>query len=248
MDAEPRGTRIAAFLARCGVASRRKSEELVSAGRVRVNGAVATDLGRRVDPDSDRVEFDGQTLRLAEEHVTLLFHKPRLVLVSRGDRFGRKTVYDCLPPEFRPLAPRLVYAGRLDFESEGLLVMSTDGEVANRLTHPSRHHEKEYRVWLDRALTEAELLRLESGVFLEGRRTHRCRVAPAPAAAQEGPQYTVVLEEGRKRQVRLMIQSIGARVERLVRVRVGPFKLGDLGPGQWRRVEPEEFFTDSLFP
>jgi len=224
--------RIARFLARCGVAARRKAEEIVSAGRVRVNGQVATDLGRRIDPDRDVVDVDGQRLVLTEHQVTLIVNKPQGYLVSRGDPEGRKTVYDLLPAEWRAHSSRLVYAGRLDYTSEGLLVMTTDGDLANRLVHPSTHVEKEYVVHLDRGLTNMEIRRLREGVPIDDEPTLPCDVREDGHPGR----YVIVLVEGRNRQIRRMIETVVAKVAALKRVRIGRLLLGNLREGQWRRL------------
>lgn len=226
--------RIARYLARCGVASRRKSEDLILEGRVMVNGAPVTDLGTQIVPGVDRVEFDGRELELAEKEVTLAFHKPRRILVSRTGEKGRSTVYDCLPIAFAPLAPRLVYAGRLDFLSEGLLIMTTDGELANRLTHPSHRLEKEYHAWTDRELTAGEEQALRDGVELEDGLASVRSIRRLPP--RKGNAYAVVVEEGRNRLVRRLFASQGAQVERLVRMRIGRFSLKSLGVGEWRML------------
>lgn len=228
--------RIARFLAQCGVAARRKAEEIVAAGRVRVNGEVATDLGRRVDPARDVVDVDGQRLRLEQKHFTFIVNKPQGYLVSRGDPEGRRTVYDLLPPDLRDLGARLVYAGRLDYTSEGMLVMTTDGELANRLVHPSTHVEKEYIVHLDRGLTNVELRRLREGVPLDGEVTLPCDVREG----RHPGEYVIVLVEGRNRQIRRMIESVGAKVAALKRVRIGALELGNLREGYWKELSARE--------
>ena len=236
MTSEP--MRISRYLARCGVAARRKAEEIVQAGRVRVNGVVETNLAARINPGADTVELDGAPLRLVEEHVTLMVNKPRRVVVSRSDPEGRRTIYDVLPEEFAALADRLVYVGRLDFFSEGLLLLTTDGDLVYGLTHPSHHVEKEYLAWLDRPLTPEEERRIRVGFKLEDGLT-----APAALdrrATKRGILYRIVIHEGRNRQVRRMFEALGARVNRLLRVRVGGLALGDMEPGKWKRLTDSE--------
>ncbi|MEQ8819850.1 MAG: pseudouridine synthase [Sumerlaeia bacterium] len=236
--------RLGQFLARCGVASRRKAGDLISAGRVRVNGEPETDLSRRIDPRTDRVEVDGTALHFAvEESVTLMLNKPPRVLVSRDDPENRRTVFEFVPPKFRPIRDRLVYVGRLDYMSEGLLLLTTDGDLANRLTHPRHVVEKEYWLWTMRALAEEELAQLRGGMVLPGIRSGAetaTRPALVEALAQEDCLYRIVLREGKNRQIRRMIEEVGAGVRRLRRVRVGSLELGDLRPGSMRPLTAGE--------
>lgn len=234
------GVRLAKFLSQCGVASRRKAEDLVREGRVEVNGATATDLGRRVDPAADRVRVDGRALRHDPRALTLAYFKPRGVLVSRGDPEGRRTVYDELPSKWRGEAPRLLYAGRLDLNSEGLLVLTTDGSLVQAMTRAGAGVEKEYHVRLGRMLSKDELDQLRRGVRLEGeeRPTAPCKAWPLDDG---GPRrYAIVLREGRNRQVRRMAEALGVQVERLRRVRIGGVALGGMAPGEWRLLDRGE--------
>lgn len=235
----PETYRIARFLARCGVASRRKAEEFVSAGRITVNGEVARDLGRQIDPQADRVLLDGKPLALPSDELTLAFNKPRRVLVSRGDPRGRRTVYDLLPLTWGVHAPRLVYAGRLDYMSEGLIVLTTDTALVQALSHPTRHVEKEYHVIVDRPLAAEDLARLNAGrVEIDGR-----AVSPVRARAlarTDPPGYSIALQEGRNRIVRRVFETLDRRVERLMRVRIGGLTLTDLPAGAWRELGTKE--------
>mgnify|MGYP006280478591 CR=1 FL=1 len=230
--------RIARYLARAGVTSRRKSEEIIRAGRVCVNGEVTVNLASQIDPERDVVTVDGTPVVLEEREVTLATYKKRGILVSRGDDRGRRTVFDELPVDYALVADRLVYAGRLDYTSEGLLLLSTDGDLVNALTHPSRHVEKEYRVTAERELTSAELESLRGGVLLDGLRTLPCRVERVPG--KDKPIYRLVIREGKNRQIRRMFEAVGNNVNRLIRVRVGPVELKRLSPGEWRELSREE--------
>jgi 23S rRNA pseudouridine2605 synthase len=215
-------------LARAGLASRRKAEALIAQGRVRVNGRIAQ-LGTRVSPD-DEVTVDGRPIGADERRVTFAFYKPRGVLSSVGDDRGRKTVIDFFPP-----IPGLHPVGRLDLESEGLLLLTNDGELTNRLTHPSYGHEKVYRVWSAQGtLGAGELQALERGVELDD--------GPARAVVAKVAEggCRLVLSEGRKRQVRRMLAAVGHRVERLKRERIGKLELGELQPGEYRELTAEE--------
>lgn len=226
--AERRGERLQKLLSRAGVASRRKAEGLILEGRVTVNGRVAQ-LGERAARE-DEVRVDGRPVSLEREHVSFLLHKPAGVVSSVSDEHGRRTVLDLLPG-----VPGLHPVGRLDMDSEGLLVVTTDGDLTLRLTHPRYAHEKEYRLWCDRGTVDkGALARLRKGVELED--------GPASAVAARAVEggCVLVLTEGRNRQARRMLEAVGYRVRRLRRTRVGSLRLGDLPPGRYRRLEDDE--------
>lgn len=220
--------RLQKVLAAAGVASRRKAEELITAGRVRVNGAPAV-LGAKVGPD-DRIEVDGRPVERGGRKVTYLLHKPKGVLSTVSDDRGRPTVMDLVPP-----AEGLHPVGRLDLDSEGLLLLSNDGALTLRLTHPRFGHEKEYRVWCtEGALSNEALRKLREGVELDD--------GPATAlkASRTAGGGRVVLGDGRKRQLRRMLNAVGYRVDRLQRTRIGSLSLGKLPAGGWREVTAAE--------
>lgn len=226
--------RLQKYLARCGVASRRSSERLIAAGRVRVNARVLDQLGATIDPDEDAVEVDGRPVRPPAASCYVMLHKPAGVVTTARDPRGRPTVVQLVSVD-----RRLYPVGRLDYDSEGLVLLMDDGELAARLTHPRHEIDKEYRV-LVRGRPDSTVLRqLARGVELDGRRT-----APAIFEAVEaGPGGTwlrVVLREGRNRQIRRMAALVGLDVIRLVRVRIGPLRLGNLAPGAWRELTPAE--------
>lgn len=226
---EQRGVRLQKYLSQAGVASRRSSEELILAGRVTINGRTASELGVRVQPGDD-VRVDGRRVRPAAEKWFAL-HKPRGYLSTRSDPEGRSTLYDLLPPPMR----RLFYVGRLDFDSEGLVLLTNDGDTAHRLMHPRYGVDREYDVQLDADVDDDVLEKLRRGVELEDGR------ARARAVRRRGGRRVLLtLREGRKREVRRMFAEFGYRVQRLRRVRYGPIRLGDLEPGEWRELEPRE--------
>lgn len=225
--------RLQKFLSRTGVASRREAERLIQAGRVRVNGSVVTELGSLVDPDLDRVEVDGRTVREAALRWVML-HKPPGVLTTRRDPGGGQVVYDLLPPELRDLR----YVGRLDRDTEGLLLLTTDGDLLHRLTHPSFEVEREYWAKVKGTVESATLERLARGVALEdgparAKRAWRPRGAPVD-------ELRLVLTEGRKREVRRLLMAVDHPVVRLRRERYGPVSLGSLPRGSWRELTNEE--------
>ena len=221
--------RLQKVLARVGFGSRRACEELIEAGRVTVNGEVAV-LGRRVDPGSDRVAVDGVPVSTAPGLVHYLLNKPAGVVTTASDPHGRPTVVDLVPPE-----PRVFPVGRLDASTEGLLLLTNDGDLAHRLTHPSFALEKEYLAEVEGRPTPAVLRRLRTGVDLDDGRT-----APARASLVAPSAIRLTIHEGRNRQVRRMCEAVGHPVVRLVRTRIGPLAERRLRPGQWRVLTPEE--------
>ena len=232
MKNEP--VRLHKYMAECGVASRRKSEELISAGRVRVNGRVAK-VGDSVDPAKDRVRLDGRPLRPKEQKVYVMLHKPRGVVTTMKDELQRPCVAELLGG----VPGRVFPVGRLDRDSEGLLLLTNDGDFANTLTHPSHGVSKKYRVTLRPDITEEQIARFETGMELDGRMT-----APVGVRVLVREENRVVVEmelkEGRNRQIRRMCEVLGLEVARLRRVSIGDVKLGMLPPGKWRFLTSEE--------
>lgn len=217
------------MLAAAGLGSRRKCEEMIADGRVKVDGQVAV-LGRRVDPATAVVEVDGVPIGVAPGLVYYLLNKPPGVLTTRHDPEGRPTVIDLVPPE-----PRVFPVGRLDADSEGLLILTNDGQLAHRLMHPSMGVEKEYLAEVDGAPGPGALRRLREGVALDDGIT-----APARASSPGPGLVRITIHEGRKRQVRRMLSAVGYPVRRLVRLRIGPLSDRTLRPGQWRELSTEE--------
>ena len=228
------GVRIQKFLSRAGVASRRAAEELMREGRVRVNGVPVTTLGTRIHPERDVVEVDGRRVS-AEPARWIVFHKPGDALTTRSDPHGGTTVYDLLPAELRPLR----YAGRLDRDTEGLLLLSNDGDLIHRLLHPSSEVEREYHAGVLGEPSEEVLRRLTRGVPLDdgpARAQRARRLEPDPGGAV----LALVVAEGRKREVRRLLEAVGHPARWLRRVRFGPLRLGDLPLGAWRELTEAE--------
>ncbi|HEU5102189.1 MAG TPA: pseudouridine synthase [Roseiflexaceae bacterium] len=226
--------RLQKVLASAGIASRRDCEELISAGRVSVNGKVVHVAGTRVDPEQDEIVVDGRPIGQISPRTYVMLHKPAGVVSTADDPQGRPTVVEMVD-----LPQRLFPVGRLDYDSEGLLLMTDDGELTQRLTHPSYQIEKEYRALLDQAPSPDAIREWRSGVLLEG-------VPTAPAwvdvleRGEDGVWVRVVLHEGRKRQIREVAKLLGYEVLRLIRVREGPIVLGDLPVGEWRPLTDEQ--------
>jgi 23S rRNA pseudouridine2605 synthase len=225
--------RLNKVLAAAGLGSRRAVEELVVAGRVSVNGTTVSDLGRRVDPERDRVEVDGSRVVLDQRRRYWLLNKPAGVVTTASDPEGRPTVVQLVPEH-----PRVFPVGRLDRETEGLLLLTNDGELAYRLTHARFGVEKRYLAEVDR-LPAGALARLRQGVELADGPA-RAERARAVAGSGRRQMVEVVLVEGRNREVRRMLDAVGAPARRLVRTAVGPLELRGLAPGEHRALRPEE--------
>lgn len=228
--------RLQKILAQAGYGSRRACEDFISAGRVRVNGQIAT-LGQKADPATDRITVDGKPIAGAEQLTYIALHKPRNVLSTveheRGD--DRQTVRDIVE------VPGHIYpVGRLDFESEGLVLMTNDGDLTNRLTHPKFGHTKEYRVLIAKRPDHDQLDAWKRGVVLED----GYKTAPADvrfeSAQGKGAWLRVIMGEGRKRQIREICKQLGLPVVRIVRVRIGSLRLGNLKARQWRYLTTKE--------
>jgi 23S rRNA pseudouridine2605 synthase len=225
--------RLQRALARAGFGSRRACEELIAGGRVEVNGRVAT-LGDRVDPQRDEVRVDRRRISVDPGLRYLALHKPRGVTTTLRDPHAERDLRGLLPR-----GPRVFPVGRLDRDTEGLLILTNDGDLAHRLAHPRHGVEKEYLAEVDGMPTARQLGRLRRGVLLED---GPARAVQARAVGRSGPRGAVrlVLTEGRKREVRRLLEAVGLPVRRLVRTRVGPIRLGGLGPGDLRDLEPHE--------
>lgn len=222
----PQGERLQKVLASRGWGSRRVCEDLIASGRVTVNGVVAI-LGRRVDVDTDLVEVDGAPVGVRPDFVYYLLNKPRGVVTTSSDPQGRETVIDLVPGE-----PRVFSVGRLDVDTEGLILITNDGELANRIAHPSHGVDKEYLAEVSGGeVRSGELRRLRDGVELDDGFTAPAKVSqPSPGVLR------ITIHEGRNRQVRRMCEAIGHPVDRLVRVRIGPLRDPALAPGEWRHL------------
>ena len=226
--------RLQKILAHAGIASRRKAEEYILAGRVRVNGRPITELGAKANPDRDHIKVDNKLLRPARAPVYLAFNKPKACVTTVSDPQGRKTVMDYI----RGVKERVYPVGRLDYGSEGLLLLTNDGEFSARILSPARHVAKTYQVKVTGPLTLEQEDRFREGIPLHGRRT-------APAGLKrsrpgKNPWYEVTLVEGRQNQIRIMFKHFGRLVEKLRRTKIGFLSLGKLKPGEFRHLEPKE--------
>ena len=228
--------RIQKIIADAGIASRRKAEELISRGAVTVNGKRAQ-LGDKADPVKDKINVAGRdiTIRQKKKKYYIMLHKPRGFITTMSDEGGRKCVAELVDD----IPARLFPVGRLDRESEGLLLMTNDGAFANMISHPSTHFAKTYRVTVRPRITEEQLTALTTGVIIDGRRSMPAAIHVIKSE-QDRTVLEIVLEEGRNRQIRKMCEAVGLEVARLKRNAIGPVKLGMLQPGKWRELTKEE--------
>jgi len=226
--------RIQKILSRAGVASRRHAEEMMREGRVTVNGAVITELGSKADLDTDHIKVDGKLIHAPKRMVYLALHKPDDTVTTVEDPQGRNTVMDLL----HGVKERVYPVGRLDYHSEGLLLLTNDGELANAILSAATHLPKTYLVKVNGRLTGEQEQQFREGIPLSGRRTMPAGLKLLREA--ENPWYEVRLYEGRNNQIRLMFKHLGRLVEKLNRVRIGPLELGSLKPGQFRHLTEQE--------
>jgi 23S rRNA pseudouridine2605 synthase len=233
LEGEP--LRLQAFLARAGVASRRASEELIAKGRVSVNGHVVTTPGTKVRPGADRVAVDGIDVAPSET-IWVALHKPPGYVTTRHDNYGRRTIYDLLPDRFHAL----FHVGRLDRDSEGLLLLTNDGDTANRMLHPRFGTTKEYLADVEGKLGNDAMRQLLKGVELEDGIATAEEVTRLHQTDVNTFRVRVVLREGKKREIRRMMDAVGHPVVRLIRRRFGPVELGELPLGKWRVLSEHE--------
>ena len=237
--------RLQKIIAAAGIASRRKAEELISQGRVTVNGQIVSELGSKADPERDYIKVDGKLLRGPERHIYLALNKPKGYVTTVSDPEGRPTVMSLV----RNVGERIYPVGRLDYSSEGLLLLTNDGELANSLTRAAAHVPKTYLVKIAGRAGEQDIARLRRGIRIgaapadrPGRQMRAVHTTPAKIRLireAENPWYEVTLTEGRNRQIRRMFEEIGHHVEKIKRVRFGPLAL-DVEPGEYRELTPRE--------
>lgn len=229
--------RINKFLAECGIASRRNCETLVTEGRVKVNGRKVLKLATDVDPEKDNVSVDDKKVERIHKHIYIMLNKPKGYICTTNDEAGRKTVLELVKDKYGD--KRLFPVGRLDYDTEGLLLLTTDGDLGNRIMHPRNEISKTYVVKIEGEVTEDELNKIRAGVILDGERTKKCR-AKVLGFEDNVSRIEVVISEGRNRQVRRMFESINRDVIFLKRVAVGEIKLGGLYRGMWRELKDKE--------
>ena len=218
-------------MAEAGFAARRKAEELIVSGRVRVNGVVVDKLGSRIDPQKDKVSVDGKFIKQKEPKVYIKLYKPRGVVSSCRKYPKEKTILDLV----KDIPYRLFPVGRLDKDSEGLMLLTNDGELANRLMHPRYEHEKEYLINVQFPMTNGQLRNLQSGIVIDGKKT-----LPIKVKRDREKTFSMILREGKKRQIRKMVEAAGNRVASLKRVRIKNINLGNLASGEYSYLTASE--------
>src|SRR5580692_11291485 len=228
--------RLQKILSQAGIASRRASEQMMLDGRVTVNGATIRELGTRADPSRDDIRVDGSRIKIAAHHRYILLNKPRGYVTTRADPERRKTVIDLL----RGVKEYVYPVGRLDFDSEGLLILTNDGDLAARLTHPSHGVARVYDAKVLGVPDEHDLTRLARGIVVEGRRTNTADVELLPLGRSAHATLRLTIREGRNRQVRKMCEAIGHPVDHLKRVAIGPIRDSRLKLGKWRDLTVDE--------
>ena len=229
--------RINKFIAECGVASRRNADVLIKEGRVKKNGKLVTECGVNVDERNDTVTVDGVKLLLPSGFTYVMLNKPKGCVCTSSDERGRKTIFDF----FDGPDKRLFSVGRLDYDSEGLILLTNDGDLSFRLTHPSNEIPKTYSVRIEGEVEENDLAKLRAGVYIDGVKTKRCKIK-VTEVKDNMTKLSVTIYEGRNRQIRKMFEAIGKNVVFLKRVAIGDMRLGGLGRGAWRSLKDEEVY------
>ena len=229
--------RINKFLTLCGLGSRRKVEELITAGRICRNGTPLKKLGTVIDPENDTITFDGRIIKMSEDSCYLILNKPRGYVTTFSDEKGRPTVMELIPEKYRRIG--VFPVGRLDMDTEGLLLLTNDGELAQRLNHPRFKVSKRYLVELDKPLQEEDKKKIQKGIFVHqiGIKTRPVRINPSGMSKKF---FTITLKEGKKRQIRYTFKNFGYRVVKLRRVAYGPLTLENVNKGEIRPLKAKE--------
>jgi len=230
-----RTIRLQKYLAECGIASRRKSEKLISEGSVSVDGKVITEMGYKLDPDLQEVRYRGELVERKKEHTYILLNKPRGYVTTMSDPQGRPIVTSLL----KNLEVRVFPVGRLDIDTEGALILTDDGELAHQILHPSHESTKTYEVLVKGLVSQRNIRKLEQGIEIDGRKTWPARISKARKQGVSN-RLVITIHEGRKRQVRRMFETIGHPVINLKRIAYGRLQLGSLKSGTYRFLDPED--------
>jgi pseudouridine synthase len=226
--------RLNKFLASAGIASRRKCDDLILEGRVKVNDKIITTLGFRVDEEKDKISFDNKIVKYAKDFIYIIMNKPKGIVTTVKDQYNRNTVLDLIP-----IKQRIFPVGRLDYDTTGILLLTNDGVLANRLIHPKYKIEKVYHVLLNKIIKPVALYKLQRGIELDGKRTAPCKISEI-RIIDNCSLLEMVLYEGRNRQVKRMFKLLGYEVEKLDRLALGPLTLAGLSRGAWRYLKKSE--------
>lgn len=227
--------RLQKYMALCGVASRRKSEQLIKDGHVKVNDILVLEMGFSIDENTDVVKVDDSIISTHEKKLYFAFYKPRSVITSSKDEKGRKCVLDY----FNNIDARVFTVGRLDFDSSGLILVTNDGEFANRVTHPKYECNKTYEAKISGHISDEMLLKLKSGVIIDGYKTSPAEIKIKQLSANS-QHMDIIIREGRNRQIRKMVELAGAKVDTLIRTAIGPVQLDNLKSGEYRKLSHSE--------
>ncbi len=230
--------RINKYLAQCNLGSRRSVEKLISDGKISVNGKIEINLASQIDPEIDIVTFEGKQVTLKKENIYIMLNKPKKYLVSTKDDFDRRLVYDLLPD----FGTNLFYIGRLDYMSEGLLLLTNDGDFAEKVIHPKYKLEKLYKVKIKGSISDENVNKLRKGILLNGKMTKPAIVFVNSSNAT-ATTLKITIFEGRKRQIRYMLKSVGSEVLELKRLQIGNVRLNKLPIGMWRMLKPSEVIS-----
>lgn len=230
---EENSVRLNKFISGSGYTSRRKTDELILEGRVSVNGRMVTELGTRVNPEKDIIKVDGEVIRNKSRLIYILLNKPAGYITTTSDEKNRPTVLDLIK-----IRERIYPVGRLDYDTEGLLILTNDGELANKLMHPKHEVEKTYFVKVNRPMDEKAIKRLTDGIPIEGRKTSKAKLSIIPKT--ENKQFRITIHEGRNRQVRRMLESVGLFVRKLKRIEFAGLNVKGMRLGEWRELSGKE--------
>ncbi|AGB18955.1 pseudouridine synthase [Thermoanaerobacterium thermosaccharolyticum] len=226
--------RLQKYLAECGIASRRKSEQLILDGKIKVNGTVIKNLGIKIDPDKDIVEYDGRVVAKVQHNIYIMLNKPTGFITTVKDQFGRPSVLDIIK-----IKDRIYPVGRLDYDTSGLLLLTNDGDIANKLMHPKHEIDKVYIAKIRGIPDDKDLDRFRNGLLLDNRLTAKAKIEILKKINNDAL-VKIVIHEGRNRQIRRMCELIGHPVMTLKRIKIGDLELGNLKVGQWRYLSGEE--------
>ncbi len=234
--------RLQKYIAQCGIASRRAAEKLILDGEISINGKIITELGTKVDPENDIIFFQGTPINPIKKKTYIILNKPQNHITTKNDTHDRPTVFDLLPEALQHLVP----AGRLDKDTTGLLLLSNDGDFIYKITHPKFDLEKEYIVLAKGLLNQETIKQLEQGIIIENQKTYPAKISNIEHKTSSNTLFHITIHEGRKRQIRKMLEAVGHPVKKLRRIRIGHLKIEDLKTGKYRELSKQELNNFNL--